>query len=108
MFPTMAHSVQQVVVDQLYCDGLADMAKAGAEAKQRGESLQQWRKNMLAMKGYGVRNEDNVLFRVLPQAIEEAGEVYKAKRPPVATYIATYKACMKNDYGNLATLDLGG
>lgn len=97
----LAYSVQQVVVDEVYCDGIANMDKAGVEAKQRGESLTKWRSNLVAMKGYGVRNQDNVLYRVLPQAIERAEQVYRANKPPVDTYIASYNACMSKDYGRL-------
>lgn len=102
---TAAYSVQQVVVDELYCDGVALMAKAGAEAKQRGESLSKWRQNLLAMKGYGVRNQDNVLYRVLPQAINEVNRVYGAKQNPMDTYIVSFNACMSKDYGRLVSLN---
>lgn len=104
MSSTTAYGVQQTVVDETYCDGIALLAKAGVEAKQRGESLSQWRQNLLAMKGYGVRNQDNVLYRVLPQAIEEVNKVYGAKKPPIDTYITSYNACMSSDYGRLVTL----
>lgn len=103
MIPSIAHG-EQVVVDELYCDSTALMAKAGAEAKQRGESLPKWKQNLQAMKGYGVRNKDNVLYRVLPKAIEEAPSVYKWKKTPIDTYMASYKACMQNDLGRLVTL----
>lgn len=100
-----AHGKQEVVVDQLYCDSAALMAKAGAEAKQRGESLPKWRQNLLAMKGSVVRNKDNVLYRVLPKAYEEAPKVYSEKKSPIDTYLASYRACMQNDYGHLVTLN---
>lgn len=101
----VAYGKQEVVVDQLYCDAAALMAKAGAEAKQRGESLPKWRQNLLAMKGYGVRNKDNVLYRVLPRAYEEAPKVYSERKSPIDTYLASYKACMQDDYGHLVTLN---
>lgn len=100
-----AYSVQQVVVDELYCDSLALMSKAGAEAKQRGESLVKWRQSLLAMKGYGVRNQDNVLYRVLPRVIEEASAVYKKGETPIDTYMTSYNACMSKSYGQLITLN---
>lgn len=101
---TMTHSVQQVIVDETYCDGVALLAKAGTEAKQRGESLSKWRQNLLAMKGYGVRNQDNVLYRVLPQAIDEVNKVYRAKQSPIDTYITSFNACMSTGYGRLLSL----
>lgn len=101
---TLAHG-EQVVVDQLYCDSAALMAKAGAEAKQRGESLKTWQRNLLAMKGYGVRNKDNVLYRVLPRVINEAPDVYKWRKTPIDTYLASYRTCMQNDYGQLVTVN---
>lgn len=104
MVPTMAHG-DQVAVDELYCDSAALMAKAGAEAKQRGESLPQWKKNLQAMKGYGVRNKDNVLYRVLPRVIEEAPAVYKWKKTPLDTYVQSFNTCMQNEYGHLVTLN---
>lgn len=100
----LALSEEQIVVDQLYCDSAALMAKAGAEAKQRGESLPKWRQNLIAMKSYGVRNKDNALYRVLPKVIEEAPKVYKDKKNPIDTYLASFDNCMRNDYGQLVTL----
>lgn len=100
--PAMAHN-EQMVVDQLYCDSAALMAKAGAEAKQRGESLPKWKSNLLAMKGYGVRNKDNVLSRVLPKVIEEAPQVYQWHKTPMGTYLQSFNTCMQNDYGRLIT-----
>lgn len=105
MGSSMAYSVQQTEVDNVYCDGLALMAKAGAEAKQRGESLDKWRHNLLAMKGYGVRNQDNVLYRVLPQAIEEANKVYRDRKTPIDTYVTSFNTCMSNNYGHLVSLN---
>lgn len=102
--PIVALGAQETVVDQLYCDGTALMAKAGAEAKQRGESLPKWRQNLLAMKGYGVRNKDNVLYRVLPRVIKEAADVYKWRKTPLETYVKSFNTCMQNDYGQLVTL----
>lgn len=102
---TAAYSVQQVTVDELYCDSLALMSKAGAEAKQRGESLIKWRTSLLAMKGYGVRNQDNVLYRVLPRVIDEADKVYARNETPVNTYITSYNSCMSKSYGRLLTIN---
>lgn len=103
MVPTMAHG-EQVAVDELYCDSAALMAKAGAEAKQRGESLPKWKQSLQAMKGYGVRNKDNVLYRVLPRVIEEAPQVFKWRKTPMETYVQSFNTCMQNDYGNLVSL----
>lgn len=99
-----AFSQQQIVVDELYCDSLALMSKAGAEAKQRGESLVKWRTSLLAMNGYGVRNQDNVLYRVLPQVIHDVNQVYTRNETPIETYKTSYNACMSKDYGRLLSV----
>lgn len=98
---TLTYGVQADTVDEIYCDGLALMAKAGVEARQRGESLPKWRHNLLAMKGYGVRNKDNVLYRVLPQVIDEADRVYQTRQTPTETYVSSFNSCMSKDYGRL-------
>lgn len=105
IIPSVAKGAQEIVVDQLYCDSTALMAKAGAEAKQRGESLPKWRQNLLAMKGYGVRNKDNVLYRVLPRVIEEAPDVYQWRKTPMETYVKSFNACMQNDFGQLVVVN---
>lgn len=102
--PGMALAQQQIQVDQLYCDSLALMAKAGAEAKQRGESLNQWRHSLTAMQSTTALSQDNVLFRVLPQVIDEAKQVYTARKTPIDTYITSYNSCMATDYGRYVTL----
>lgn len=96
---------EQMVIDKLYCDGTALMAKAGAEAKQRGESLPKWKKNLEAMKGYGVRNKDNVLYRVLPRVINEATAVYRWRKTPMETYTYSFNTCMQNDFGQLVSIN---
>jgi hypothetical protein len=105
MVSPIALGKQEVIVDELYCDAAALMAKAGAEAKQRGESLPKWRQNLLAMKGYGVRNKDNVLYRVLPKVYDEAPKVYRDRKTPMDTYMASYNSCMQNEYGLLITVN---
>lgn len=102
---TSTLGAQETVVDQLYCDSADLMAKAGAEAKQRGESLPKWRQNLLAMKGYGVRNKDNVLYRVLPRVIEEAPQVYQWHKTPMDTYVTSFNTCMQNDFGHTVAVN---
>ena len=94
-----------VVVDEVYCDGLANMAKAGAEAKQRGESESKWRTNLISLRGYVVKNKDNVLYSILPKAQEEVAGVYSARQTPIDTYITSYNRCMGETYGNVVTLN---
>uniref|UniRef100_A0AB39CDB7 Valyl-tRNA synthetase n=1 Tax=Pseudomonas phage RVTF4 TaxID=3236931 RepID=A0AB39CDB7_9VIRU len=96
---------KDVVVDELFCDSLALMSKAGAEAKQRGESEAKWRSNLIALRGYVVKNKDNVLYSILPKVQEEVSTVYSARRTPIDTYIASYNNCMGNEYGNVVTLN---
>lgn len=95
----------EVMVNNLYCEAAADMAKAGAEAKSRGESKQQWRSNLLSLKGYVVKNKDNVLYSILPKAIDEVDTVYRERKTPMGTYESSYVNCMMNDYGGVAVVN---
>jgi hypothetical protein len=97
-------ATETVVVNGTYCESLAEMAKAGAEAKSRGESKQQWRSNLLSLKGYVVKNKDNVLYSILPKAVTEVDTVYREKKNPIDTYQTSYVSCMQNDYGHTVTL----
>lgn len=94
----------EVIANGTYCESLAEMAKAGAEAKSRGESKQQWRSNLLSLKGYVVKNKDNVLYSILPKAVSEVDTVYKNRETPMDTYQTSYVSCMQNDYGHAVTL----
>lgn len=89
----------EVLVDASYCDGLSLMAKATIEAKQRKEPEAQWLKNLNTLKGYGVRNKDNVLYSILPQAVTQVNRLYKSKQTPLNTYITEYNRCMSEQYG---------
>lgn len=102
--PELASAQRQVQVDKQYCDNLALMAKAGAEAKQRGESLSQWRHNLTAMQSTTALSQDNVLFRVLPQVIAEAKDVYTARKTPIDTYLTSFNSCMATNYGHYVSL----
>lgn len=95
----------EVIADGTYCESLAEMAKAGAEAKSRGESKQQWRTNLLSLKGYVVKNKDNVLYSILPKAVSEVDAVYKNRETPMDTYQTSYVGCMTNDYGSAVTIN---
>jgi len=100
-----AMATETVVADNNYCDSLALMAKAGAEAKSRGESQQQWRSNLLSLKGYVVKNKDNVLYSILPKAVTEVDRVYQERKTPMDTYQTSYVSCMANDYGKTVVLN---
>lgn len=93
------------VVDRNFCDGLALMSKAGAEAKQRGESEAKWRSNLISLRGYVVKNKDNVLYSILPKVQEEVTQVYSANQTPIDTYVTSFNNCMGNNYGKLVTLN---
>lgn len=95
-----AMAVETVVVDGNYCESLALLAKAGAEAKSRGESKQDWFTYLRHLKGYVVKNKDNVLYSILPKAEAEVDSVYKNRETPMGTYNTSYDGCMTNDYGN--------
>lgn len=109
LFAALAVSTEtmatEVIADGNYCESLALMAKAGAEAKSRGESKEQWRSNLLSLKGYVVKNKDNVLYSILPKAVTEVDSVYKNRQTPMATYQTSYTSCMMNDYGNVVTIN---
>jgi hypothetical protein len=93
-----------VMADLNYCEGLALMTKATTEAKQRGETEESWRKNLQALKGYVVKNKDNVLYSVLPKVIQDVDPVWNNKLSPMDTYMASYNSCMMNDYGKAVVL----
>lgn len=95
----------EVIANGVYCESLAEMAKAGAEAKSRGESRQQWRTNLLSLKGYVVKNKDNVLYSILPKAVSEVDTVYKNRETPMNTYQTSYVSCMTNEYGKIVVLN---
>ncbi|MNE46512.1 hypothetical protein D3C80_1408550 [compost metagenome] len=95
----------EVIANGVYCESLAEMAKAGAEAKSRGESKQQWRTNLLSLKGYVVKNKDNVLYSILPKAVSEVDTVYKNRETPMNTYQTSYVSCMTNEYGKIVVLN---
>jgi hypothetical protein len=97
-------ATETVVANGTYCESLADLAKAGAEAKSRGETKQQWRSNLLSLKGYVVKNKDNVLYSILPKAVAEVDTVYREKKNPMDTYQTSYVSCMANDYGKTISL----
>lgn len=80
------------------------MAKAGAEAHQRGESKQQWRSNLLSLKGYVVKNKDNVLYSILPKAVKDVDAVYRNNETPLESYDTSYVSCMANDYGDVVVI----
>lgn len=100
-----AVATDAVIVDQNFCDGLALMSKAGAEAKQRGESEAKWRSNLISLRGYVVKNKDNVLYSILPKVQEEVTQVYSAGQTPIDTYVTSYRNCMGNHYGEVVTLN---
>lgn len=94
-------SATLVNVDKDFCDGYALMAKAGSEAKQRGESKQQWQAQLQALRGYVVKNKDNVLYSVLPKVITDSELNWGKKLTPLDRYITTYNTCMADDYGKV-------
>ena len=104
MTSELASAQHQIQVDKQYCDSLALMAKAGAEAKQRGESLSQWRHNLTAMQSTTALSQDSVLLRVLPQVIDEAKGVFTARKTPIDTYVASFNSCMATNYGHYVSL----
>lgn len=94
-----------VKVDELYCDGLSLMAKATSEANQRKEPEAAWRKNLETLRGYGVKDKDNVLYYILPQAVTQVKRIYQSKQTPKDTYITEYNRCMKEQYGQVVAVN---
>lgn len=94
----------EVLVDVNYCKGLAMLAKATAEAHQRSESINEWKKNLNTLDSYVVKNKDNVLYSVLPKAIQEVKSIYAVGDPPVESYVTSFNACMAEDYGRVVAV----
>ena len=97
-------SADQVRIDQNYCESFALYAKAGQEAKQRGETKGQWRANLQALKGYVVKNKDNVLYSILPRVIEDNDENWDVKYTPMNRFLVTFNNCMAKDFDKVVTL----
>lgn len=96
---------ETLTVDVNYCNGLALVAHATAEARQRSEPIQQWKKNLRSLKGYGVKDNGNVLYNVLPDALKEVHEIYSSRAKPKEAYLASFNACMDNNYGKVAVVN---
>lgn len=106
--PTQAKAAA-VMADLSYCESVALLAKAGSEAQGRKTPIQEWRKHLQSLRGYVVKNKDNVLYSVLPKAIQDVDKVYAARQRPMATYTTAFNSCMANDYGNaVAVATLAG
>lgn len=96
--PTQAKAAA-VMADLNYCESVALMAKAGSEAQWRKTPKQEWREHLQSLRGYVVKNKDNVLYSVLPKAIQDVDKVYSARQRPMQTYTTIFNSCMANDYG---------
>ena len=94
-----------IKVEEVYCDGLSLMAKATSEAAQRKEPIEKWRQNLNVMKGASVKDKDNVLYYILPQAVTQVNRIYKAKQSPMDTYIAEYNRCMSKQYDTVVVIN---
>lgn len=90
---------ESLVADENYCNGVALLAHATAEARQRKTPIVKWEENLRSLNGYGVKSKDNVLYNVLPAAIKEVHVVYSRKQNPRDAYVTSFKACMDNNYG---------
>jgi hypothetical protein len=104
LFVAVPASADQVRIDQNYCESLALMTKAGQEAKQRGETKAQWRSNLQALKGYVVKNKDNVLYSILPRVIEDNEINWELRYTPLNRYLVTFNTCMAKDFDKVVTL----
>jgi len=104
-YASVTSATTQVAVDETYCDGVALMAKAGIEAKRRGETLLKWQDNLKVLQGIVAKHQDDLLAKVLPKAIKDSDKTFNARLNPTETYIANYDSCMAKDYGRLVTLN---
>lgn len=102
--PLSGQADTRFVVDQNYCEGLSSMAKATSEASQRKEPIEQWRRNLNILKGDSVKDKDNVLYYILPQAVTQVNRIYKAKQTPIDTYVTEYNRCMGEQYGQIMAI----
>ncbi|BEG72510.1 hypothetical protein RVBP21_1380 [Pseudomonas phage BRkr] len=103
MVPLQAEATE-VRVDEVYCEALALAAHATAEARGRSEPIAKWKQNLLALKGYGVKDKDNVLYKILPKAIQDVRGIYDAKDSPRDAYMASFDSCMSEDYGKMVVI----
>ncbi|QBX32422.1 hypothetical protein [Pseudomonas phage PA1C] len=103
MVPLQAEATE-VRVDEVYCEALALAAHATAEARGRSEPIAKWKQNLLALKGYGVKDKDNVLYKILPKAIQDVRGIYDAKDSPQDAYMASFDSCMSEDYGKMVVI----
>lgn len=104
VLPFSAQADIRFKVDETYCDALSDMAKATSEARQRKEPVEAWRRNLDILKGASVKDKDNVLYYILPQAVTQVNRIYKAKQNPVDTYVTEYNRCMGEQYGEIMAI----
>lgn len=102
--PTTVQADLMFKVDENYCSSLSLMAKATSEASQRKEPIEKWRQNLNIMKGDSVKDKDNVLYYILPQAVTQVNRIYKAKQKPMDTYVAEYNRCMGEQYGQIMVI----
>lgn len=104
MVPINSQAAIGIKVDEFYCESLSLMAKATSEAQQRSEPIEKWRKNLNILKGSGVKDKDNVLYYILPQAVKEVNRIYKEKQNPKDTYVAQFNRCMSEQYGDVVVV----
>lgn len=103
LFPNYVKSTE-AIVDENFCHGLALVAHATAEANQRKEPINKWQRNLLTLKGYDVKGSDNVLYKILPRAIQNVHDIYERNDSPKEAYIGSFDSCMSEDYGNLVVI----
>ena len=51
-----------------------------------------------------MKDKDNVLYYILPQAVTQVNRIYKAKQKPMDTYVTEYNRCMSEQYGELIVM----
>ncbi|AEH03692.1 hypothetical protein AVT69_gp267 [Pseudomonas phage PhiPA3] len=101
VLPLQAKSAEVVDTDGI-CHMTALLDQATAEARDRGDTVNQQQGALLALqKGYGVKNKDNVLYSVLPKAIQEVRSVYQKRQPPKEAYVTAYNACMSDRFNRM-------
>ena len=85
----------QVEMDDFICSNRALLAKATAEARDRGESLESWKLNLQQTKA--VVDKSNPLWAAIAQGLYDADGVFGPGRKvrPLDTYKDYYRTCME-------------
>ena len=82
-------------VDDTFCNGRALLGKAGAEARQRGVTKDQWRNQLYTIRDKSPQG--SILKAVSPMGLLDIDTIYTGKknRDQVQLYKDLYLSCMQ-------------